>query len=69
MFSIWLKTLVHCGFCQSTGKSDYKRTNVFRTGTKTESVTVTEEIHFGDHCHDIKTNDAKSIASRNRQKD
>ena len=28
-----------------------------------------EKIHFGDHGLDIKTNDAKCIASRNRQQD
>jgi len=64
MFSIWLRALLQCGFGQGTGKSDYKRTNAFRTGIKTETVTVTESIHFGHHCRDIKTNDVKCIASK-----
>jgi len=64
-----VRTLLHCGFGQSPGKSDYERTKVFRTGTKTESATVTEKIHFGHHCRDIKTNGAKCIASRNCHQD
>jgi len=43
--------------------------NSFRTGTKTETVTVMKELHFGHHCRDIKANDAKCIASRNCQQD